>query len=69
MGAVVLDESLRGRVLGGEGIVVVEGGRDLLGELLAQLDAPLVVAVEPPDRALDEGDVLIECDELAERVA
>ena len=48
--------------------VIVEGGHDLLGELLAELDAPLVVGVDTPHDALDEGDVLVERDERAERV-
>ena len=55
-------------VLAGERLVVVEGRGDLLGKLLAQLDAPLVIGVKTPDRALDEGDVLVQSDELAQRV-
>ena len=38
------------------------------GELLAQLDAPLVERVDVPDRALREHLVLVDRDELAERV-
>ena len=45
----------------------MEGRGDLLGKLLAQLDAPLVVGVDAPDRALDKRDVLVQGDELAER--
>ena len=38
--AVELDQALGGGVLGGEGVVVLGDGRgDLLGELLAELDA------------------------------
>ena len=36
-------------------------------ELLAELDAPLVEAVDPPDHALDEHPVLVERDDAAER--
>ena len=66
MCAVELDERLRGGVLGSQGLVVMECRRNLLGELLAKLDAPLIVGVNAPDRALNERDVLIERDELAE---
>ena len=41
-------------------------GPTCLGELLAELDAPLVEAVDAPDDALGEGDVLVERDQLAE---
>lgn len=44
----------------------MEGRGDLLGKLLTQLDAPLVVGVDAPDRALDKRDVLVQGDELAE---
>ena len=46
----------------------MEGGSNLLGKLLAKLNAPLVERVKPPDRALDKHDVLVERDELAHRV-
>ena len=39
---------------------------DPVGQLLAQLDAPLVEAVDPPHHALDEHDVFVEGDQLAE---
>ncbi len=44
-----------------------ELGDDPLGEHLAELDAPLVEGVDPPDRALGEDRVLVQRDELAER--
>ena len=65
--AVELDERLSRSVLLGLGGVVVEGRGDLLGKLLAQLDAPLVVGVDAPDRALDKRDVLVQGDELTKR--
>ena len=40
----------------------------LLGQLLAELDAPLIVGVDAPHDALDEGDVLVERDEGAQRL-
>ena len=52
MRAVELDERLGRSVLLGLGGVVVEGRGDLLGKLLAQLDAPLVVGVNAPDLSL-----------------
>ena len=44
----------------------MEGRSNLLGKLLAQLNAPLVIGVDAPDRALDKRDVLVQGDELAE---
>ena len=67
MRAVELDERLGRSVLLGLCGVVVEGRGNLLGKLLAQLNAPLVVGVDAPDRALDKRDVLVQGDELAER--
>ena len=65
--AVELDQALGGGVLGGEGVVVLGDGRgDLLGQLLAELDAPLIVGVEAPHGAFHEGDVLVQGDELAD---
>ena len=46
--------------------VAGDRGADLLGELLAELDAPLVEAVDAPHHALGEGEVLVERDQLAE---
>src|SRR5215468_139030 len=40
---------------------------DALGERLAQLHAPLVKGVDPPDRALGEDAVLVKRDQLAQR--
>ena len=68
MRAIELDKRLGGRILLRERGVVVERRRDLLGKLLAELDAPLVVGVDAPDRALNKGDVLVHGNELAERV-
>ena len=68
VGAVVLDERLGGGILGSQGLVVVEGRRNLLGKLLAQLNAPLIVGVKAPDGTLNKGDVLVERDELAQGV-
>ena len=67
MSSVELDERLGRSVLFGLGGVVVEGRGDLLGKLLAKLDAPLVVGVDAPDRALDKRDVLVQGDELTKR--
>ena len=41
---------------------------DALGERLAQLDAPLVKGVDPPDGALREDIMLVERDQFPERV-
>jgi len=46
---------------------VREFRNDALGERFAELDAPLIERVDPPDRALSEDDVLIKRDKLAER--
>lgn len=55
------------------GGAVMRGGRcalgdllpDRLGELLSELDAPLVEAVDPPDGAEDEDLVFVERDEAS----
>ncbi len=44
-----------------------ELGKDDLGELLAELDAELIEAVDVPDDSLYEDLVLIERDQSAER--
>ena len=68
IGAVELDQGLGGSVLSGQGLVILGDGRgDLLGELLAQLDAPLIVGIQTPHGALDEGDVLVQGDQLTDR--
>ena len=41
-------------------------GLDLLGQALAELDAPLVEAVDVPHRALGEGEVLVVGDQRAQ---
>ena len=65
--AVVREERGRRGILGGESIVVALDRRgDLQGELLAQLHTPLVERVDAPDRALREGDVLVQGDQLTE---
>ena len=46
----------------------MEGRGDLLGKLLAQLNAPLVVRIDSPDRTLDKGNVLVQGDKGAQRV-
>ena len=56
---------------GGRSVVVArrfagELGGDAVGQLLAELDAPLVEAVDPPHDALDEHEVLVESDQLTE---
>src|SRR3984893_14309783 len=46
---------------------ILHGGRELLGELLTELHAPLVERVDAPYDALREHAVLVERDEPAER--
>ena len=46
-----------------------DGARELRGELLAELHAPLIERVHVPDHALHVDLVLVERDELAERCA
>ena len=68
-GAVVLEvinEAVGGAVVGGDGPGFFELGEDGLGELLAELDAPLIEGVDVPDDALGENLVLVEGDERAE---
>ena len=46
---------------------LIQIGLDLLGQGLAQLDTPLVKAIDIPYRALSEGQVLVVRDQSAER--
>ena len=58
----------------GRGVVAVyrgvgmQFGQDAPGELLAELDAPLVVGIQVPDHALDKDLVLVQRDQHAERM-
>ena len=54
--------------MAGDRRVARELGQDLAGQLLAELDAPLVEAVDVPDHALDEDLVLVERDQRAQAV-
>ena len=64
---VVGDQGPGRRILLGQRLAVAgDRRRDLLGQLLAELDAPLVEAVDAPHDALGEGDVLVEGDQLSE---
>ena len=64
--AIELNQSLGGGVLLAQRLVVMERRGDLLSELLAELDSPLIVGVDAPNGALDERDVLVHGDELTE---
>src|SRR6059058_5767544 len=48
--------------------LVLELRNDPLGQHLAQLDSPLIERVDVPDDALSEHAVLVERDELSERL-
>src|SRR5256885_7023114 len=66
--AVVADERVGRAVVRQLGIA--GGGQlgdDAVGQGLAELDAPLIERVDPPDRALREDLVLVERDQRAER--
>src|SRR4051812_43314047 len=64
---VEVDQSTGRGVVAGDRRVAVELGQDLRSELLAELDAPLIEAVDVPDDALDEDLVLVQRDQRAER--
>src|SRR5262245_19976509 len=65
---VATDETVRRRVVAELWLgLALELGDDSLGQLLAQLDDPLVERVDVPDGALREDAVLVQRDELAER--
>src|SRR5215813_12599984 len=42
--------------------------QNVVRELLAELDTPLVEGIDPPKNSEDEGLVLVECDQLAEMI-
>ena len=62
-----LDEPVGGAVVVQFGVGLGEFRKNLLRELLAEFHAPLVVAVDVPDNALDEDLVFVHGDEGAER--
>lgn len=65
--AIVVDEVHGQGTLSREDSSVAGDGRArILGHLLAQLYAPLVTEIDPPDDALHEGDVLVKHDGLTE---
>ena len=65
--AVVLDESAGRLILRIQGLGrALDGGEDLLGQDLAQLNTPLVEGIDAPHGTLDEGDVLVQGDQLAQ---
>src|SRR5712691_7692502 len=67
--SVAPDQRVRGRVMSEPRLgVALQLSGNPLGEHLAELDAPLVEGVHAPDRGLDEHAVLVEGDELAERL-
>ena len=61
----VVDQPVGRRVVRRDVAVGGELGQDLLGERLAELDAPLVVRVDVPDDPLHEDLVLVHRDERA----
>merc|ERR1719198_1447338 len=66
--AVVVDESVGGGVVGACGALGAQLGQDLLGQLLSELDTPLVEAVDVPDDSLHENLMFVHGDESAESV-
>ena len=65
--AIPRHQTLGGRVLGGQGLVVTADRRgNLQGELLAELDTPLVEGIDTPHGTLHEGDVLVQGDEFSD---
>ena len=64
---VIVDEAIGGAVVGLDFLLTFEFGQDLLGELLAELDAPLVKRVDVPNSALREDLHFVHGNETAER--
>jgi hypothetical protein len=61
-----VDESVGAAVVLADLTLALKLTKNALGELLAELDAPLVVRVDVPDGALDEGEVLVVGDQGTE---
>ena len=61
-----LDESVRGAIMLQFCVILGEFRKDLLRELLAEFNTPLVVAVDVPDHALSEDFVFVHGNESAE---
>src|SRR5574337_1993860 len=60
-------ERTRGRRVQPERIAAGQPPQQVAGQRLAELDPPLVEAVDPPQRAADEDAVLVQRDQRAER--
>ena len=66
-GTVAPDQGIGRRVVCELGVgIALELGDDLGRERLAELDAPLIERVDPPDGALGEDAVLVQRDECPE---
>ena len=65
VGLVPVDETVGAAVMVADGSSILQLREDSISELLAKLDAPLVVAVDVPDDTLDEDLVLVHGDERA----
>lgn len=61
-----VDEGVGATVVLADLALAVELAEDALGELLAELDTPLVEGVDVPDGALDESEVLVVSDQGTE---
>jgi len=62
-----VDESVGAAVVLADLALALKLAENALGELLAELDAPLVVRVDVPDGALDKGEVLVVGDQSTKR--
>src|SRR6478672_10369622 len=60
------DQAIGGAVMTLNGLALGELGKDAGRERLAELDAPLIEAVDRPDHALNEDLVLVERDQRSE---
>lgn len=61
-----VDQPAGASIMAGALAVLIELDEDLLGQALAQLDAPLVKRVDVPHRAFGEGGMLVVDDQSAE---
>src|SRR5581483_2109860 len=63
----IVDQPVRGRIVRRDLTWRVQLRQDRLGELFAELDAPLIEGVDVPDHTLRENLVLVQRDQHAER--
>lgn len=65
LGLIVVDQPVGGRIVGSDLLTRAQLWQDALGELLSELNSPLVEGVDVPDDSLDKDLVLVDGDQTS----